>query len=77
MAKISEIRKRDGSIVKFEQQKITDAIQKAFLAVQLKDGFISKKISDDIDARMLEFDLLNYEEKQKKLKEINDEVQNM
>jgi len=48
MAKISEIRKRDGSIVKFEQQKITDAIQKAFLAVQLKDGSISKKISDEV-----------------------------
>lgn len=48
MVKISEIRKRDGSIVKFEQQKITDAIHKAFVAVELKDGKIAKKISDEV-----------------------------
>jgi len=48
MARISEIRKRDGSIVKFEQQKITDAIQKTFVAVELKDGKIAKKISDEV-----------------------------
>jgi len=48
MAKISEIRKRDGSIVKFEQQKITDAIHKAFVAVELKDGIVAKKISDGV-----------------------------
>jgi ribonucleoside-diphosphate reductase alpha chain len=48
MVNISKIRKRDGSIVKFEQQKITDAINKAFIAVELKDGIISKKISDEV-----------------------------
>ena len=29
---ISEIKKRDGRIVKFDQQKITDAIYKALVA---------------------------------------------
>lgn len=48
MARISEIRKRDGSIVKFEQQKITDAIHKTFVAVELKDGKIAKKVSDEV-----------------------------
>jgi len=36
---ISEIKKRDGRIVKFEQQKITDAIHKALVA----SGFNSSK----------------------------------
>jgi ribonucleoside-diphosphate reductase alpha chain len=36
---ISEIKKRDGRIVKFEQQKITDAIHKALVA----SGYDSKK----------------------------------
>jgi len=45
---ISEIKKRDGRIVKFEQQKITDAIHKALVAVHLKDGKIAKKLSDSV-----------------------------
>jgi anaerobic ribonucleoside-triphosphate reductase len=36
---ISEIKKRDGRIVRFEQQKITDAIHKALVA----SGHNSKK----------------------------------
>lgn len=48
MVKLPKIRKRDGSIVKFEQQKITDAIQKALVAVELKDGTTAKKISDEV-----------------------------
>jgi ribonucleoside-diphosphate reductase alpha chain len=48
MAKISKIRKRDGSVVNFEQQKITDAIYKAFIALEFKDGKIAKKISDEV-----------------------------
>jgi ribonucleoside-diphosphate reductase alpha chain len=43
---ISEIKKRDGRIVKFEQKKITDAIYKALIAVQSKDGKAAEKLSD-------------------------------
>jgi ribonucleoside-diphosphate reductase alpha chain len=46
MSKITHIRKRDGRIVEFKQQKITDAIYKAFIAVREKDGKLSKKVSD-------------------------------
>lgn len=42
---ISEIKKRDGRIVKFEQRKIIDAIQKALIAVHLKDGNTANKLS--------------------------------
>lgn len=43
---ISEIKKRDGRIVKFEQRKITDAIHKALVVVHSKDGKTAKKLSD-------------------------------
>ncbi len=48
--KISQIRKRDGRVVVFEQQKITDAIHKALLAVEHGDGARAKKISDEVVA---------------------------
>ena len=44
---ISEIRKRDGSIVRFEQQRITDAVHKALVAVELGDGKTAEKISNE------------------------------
>jgi len=50
---ISKIRKRDGKIVKFEQQKITDAIHKALIAVHLKDGKKAGKFSNSV-VRILE-----------------------
>lgn len=50
---IYEIRKRDGRVVKFEQQKITDAIHKALIAVHLKNGKKAKKFSDNV-VRILE-----------------------
>ena len=43
---VSDIKKRDGRIVKFEQKKITDAIQKALIAVHLKDGKTANKLSN-------------------------------
>ena len=46
MSKVSKIRKRDGRIVEFKQQKITDAIHKAFIAVREKDGKLAKKVSN-------------------------------
>jgi len=46
--KISLVRKRDGRIVGFNQDKITNAILKAFTAVKRGDGDLAKKLSDEI-----------------------------
>jgi len=47
---ISKIRKRDGRIVQFETEKITNAIYKAILAVKGKDGEVAKNISNQVVA---------------------------
>lgn len=44
--KISKVRKRNGNIVDFEQSKITDAINKAFLAAGIEDERSAQRISD-------------------------------
>ncbi len=46
--KITKIQKRDGTIVVFDQSKITDAIFKAITAVSQGNGKKSKKISDRV-----------------------------
>ncbi len=46
--KINKIKKRDGRIADFEQQKITDAIYRALTATQQEDGKKSKKLSDKV-----------------------------
>ena len=43
-----EIKKRDGRIVKFEQEKITQAVNKALTATSQGDGKKAKKISDKV-----------------------------
>ncbi|MCP8322115.1 MAG: adenosylcobalamin-dependent ribonucleoside-diphosphate reductase, partial [archaeon] len=48
--KIQEIRKRDGRIVKFEADKIANAIAKAFIAVNHEDGEEAKKLSNQVVA---------------------------
>jgi len=48
--KIEKIRKRDGLIVDFDQEKITRVIFKALTATSQGDGKKSKKISDKITA---------------------------
>ena len=48
--KIEKIRKRDGLIVDFDQEKITRVIFKALTATDQGDGKKSKKISDKITA---------------------------
>lgn len=50
ISKVSQIRKRSGKIVKFEVEKITNAIHKAFLAVKRKDGKLAQKLSDQVVA---------------------------
>ena len=46
--KITKIKKRDGRIVDFEQQKITEAIFKAITATGQGDGKKSRKLSDRV-----------------------------
>ena len=48
MAKITKIEKRDGRIVDFDQEKITNAIFKAVLAVGGKDRERAKFLSDQV-----------------------------
>ena len=48
MVKITKIKKRDGRIVDFDQQKITNAIFKAITATNQGDGKKSKKLSDKV-----------------------------
>jgi ribonucleoside-diphosphate reductase alpha chain len=48
--KVSQIRKRDGRIVKFEGEKITNAIHKAILAVKRKDGKLAEELSGQVIA---------------------------
>ncbi|MGQ9468383.1 MAG: vitamin B12-dependent ribonucleotide reductase [Nitrososphaerales archaeon] len=46
--KIQKIQKRDGRIVKFEADKIANAIHKAFIAVNREDGEEAKKLSNRV-----------------------------
>ena len=51
---VKKIRKRDGSVVLFEQDKITEAIWKAAKAVGGKDRELAKKLSDQVVAMLKE-----------------------
>lgn len=46
--KISKVQKRDGEVVEFEQERITAAIHRAFVAVREEDGRKAKKISEEV-----------------------------
>ncbi len=46
--KITKIKKRDGTIVEFDQDKITKAIFKAITATDQGDGIRSKKLSEKV-----------------------------
>lgn len=46
--KISEIRKRDGRIVRFEPKKITNAIHKAVVAVGEEDRDVAETLSEQV-----------------------------
>ena len=45
---IEKVRKRDGRVVDFEQEKIAEAIHKAVVATNQGDGVVSKKVSDKV-----------------------------
>ncbi|MCX6737907.1 MAG: ribonucleoside triphosphate reductase, partial [Candidatus Parcubacteria bacterium] len=48
MTKIIKVKKRDGSIVEFEQEKISKAIYKAITATGQGDGVLSKQLSKKV-----------------------------
>jgi ribonucleoside-diphosphate reductase alpha chain len=50
---ITKIKKRDGKIVDFDSSRIRDAIHKAFIAVELKDGERAGSITEEV-VRLLE-----------------------
>ncbi|MCS7109226.1 MAG: ATP cone domain-containing protein, partial [Candidatus Micrarchaeota archaeon] len=52
MALIKQVQKRDGSIVKFDQSKITNAIFKATEAAKSPDMKLSQKVSDRVVKRL-------------------------
>jgi len=49
---VAKIKKRDGRIVDFDSSRIKDAIQKAFIAVELKDGERAEDISREVVRRL-------------------------
>ncbi len=50
---VTKIKKRDGKIVDFDSSRIKDAIHKAFIAVELKDGERAGSITEEV-VRLLE-----------------------
>jgi len=48
LVKVSKIRKRDGRIVDFDSGRIKNAIHKAFVAVELKDGERAESITGEV-----------------------------
>src|SRR3990170_3398992 len=45
---LSKIKKRDGTIVDFDPERIKDALNKAFLAVELEDGAKAESITNEV-----------------------------
>ncbi|MBU1045776.1 hypothetical protein KJ616_01480 [Patescibacteria group bacterium] len=74
MTKIVKVKKRDGSIVDFEQEKIAKAIYKAITATGQADGVLSKKlskkVSDILGRRFKEGEIPNVEQVQDIVEEV-------
>ena len=45
---LSKIKKRDGTIVDFDPERIKDALHKAFLAVELEDGAKAESVTSEV-----------------------------
>ncbi|MEM2915543.1 MAG: ribonucleotide reductase N-terminal alpha domain-containing protein, partial [Candidatus Bathyarchaeia archaeon] len=45
---VTRVRKRDGRVVNFEPKKIKDAVQKAFIAVELEDGKKAENVTREV-----------------------------
>ena len=69
--KITHVKKRDGSIVEFDQNKITEAVWKAAQVVGGKDKEISKKVSN----KVVKFLEENFEGKIPEIEQIQDIVE--
>lgn len=72
--KINKVRKRDGSIVEFAQEKITSAVYKAITATGQGDGKLSKKICNRVieilNRRFSEHDIITIEQIQDIVEEV-------
>jgi len=49
---ITKIRKRDGRIVDFDSSRISDAIHRAFIAVELEDGERAESVTEEVVGRL-------------------------
>ncbi|PIS34911.1 MAG: ribonucleoside triphosphate reductase [Parcubacteria group bacterium CG08_land_8_20_14_0_20_43_9] len=74
MTKITKVKKRDGSIVDFEQEKMAKAIYKAITATGQADGSLSKKlakkVSDILSRRFEENEIPGVEQIQDIVEEV-------
>jgi len=72
--KFTQIQKRDGRVVDFDQEKITNAIHKALTATTKKDGKEARKLTNDaieiINRRFKKGDLPNVEQIQDIVEEV-------
>ena len=48
MLKITQIKKRDGSLAEFNPEKITEVLSKAIIDAKIKDGRLAKKLATQI-----------------------------
>ncbi len=73
-AKISQVQKRDGTIIDFDQDRITQAIFKAITATNQGDGEISKRVSnrvvDILNRRFKNGEIPNVEQIQDVIEEV-------
>ena len=67
---ITRVRKRDGRLVEFNQEKITDAIRKSLIASRVEDVSIAVSISDSVVATLNE----KYKDKIPSVEDIQDIV---
>jgi ribonucleoside-diphosphate reductase alpha chain len=67
---ITKIKKRDGRIVNFDSSRIKDAIHKAFIAVELKNGERAESITEEV-VKLLEE---KFEEKIPSVEDVQDIV---
>ena len=67
---ITRVRKRDGRLVDFIQEKITDAIRKSLIAARMEDLSIASSISDSVVATLNE----KYKDKIPSVEDIQDIV---
>jgi ribonucleoside-diphosphate reductase alpha chain len=67
---ITRVRKRDGRLVEFNQEKITDAIRKSLIAARVEDVSIAVSISDSVVATLNE----KYKDKIPSVEDIQDIV---